>query len=529
MTGLRRVLGRVHGLWTRRSSNARADHHAESSAAGADPQDEPLVVRFPWYSRLSDQLRRLTDQSIEERRAELEGIGEYLESSEGAGGLRRLEQALVNGGLPASAAGAEVELVREIFRAETLRGMLSNPAAGMVEFDAQAGTEHRVGAASRPAPESRDRSELWDRGAAAGIAHDFALTRAPIGPVLIIGSGNTLLPAVTAVALAYLAGNPVVLQAARAHRDALPAWFDELPWPGRETLHFSGLDHTRQQEARALHRLVCEVPWGAVNLWGGRAVLDALVPQIARNPQRPRIVAMEPLTGVALLQPRQAESNTAAALASAVSIMGQQLCSSPTEGYVVADVLSTEAAMSWTRDVARRITAQLAEETSTVALPSRTAIQLDRMLQAAEQAGTEVVRAPDGRSDAAVLISRERSVFERSPGIPAVGIHERRRVIELIVVGDFASVEALISTLPERPTHREIQRVQTILSLGDPDFIQRSIAVARRVGAYRVIDEAYVLRRHTFEPLDGRHLLNEFSRQIGVVGRPARVVTGTEL
>jgi hypothetical protein len=371
------------------------------------------------------------------------------------------------------------------------------------------------------------------------MAEDFALARAPVGPVLIIGSGNTLLPAVTAAVLAYLAGNPVVLQAARLHREALPAWFDELPWPGREMLHFPGLDHSRPEEARRLHRLVREVPWGAVNLWGGRAALDAVIPEIARNPQRPRIVAMEPLTGVALVEAGSSDAaaagrdleKTARALANAVATMGQQLCSSPTEGYVVAEGLSAEEGLAWTRDLARAVSAEFARQDEDVrkdsappALPAGTAIHLDRMLQAAEQAGAEVLRRPDGRSDGAVLVSRGRSVFQTKPDIPALGIHERRRIIELIVLPDLSSAEELIRSLPERPTHREIQRVQTILSLGGPDFMRRNIDVARRVGAYRVIDEAFVLRRHVLEPLDGRHLLNEFTRQIAVAGAPARTV-----
>ena len=46
---------------------------------------------------------------------------------------------------------------------------------------------------------------------------------------------------------------------------------------------------------------------------------------------------------------------------------------------------------------------------------------------------------------------------------------------------------------------------------------QGLFALAKVVGAYRVIDLNYVLKRHPFEPLDGIHLIEEFTYPIAIL------------
>ena len=52
---------------------------------------------------------------------------------------------------------------------------------------------------------------------------------------------------------------------------------------------------------------------------------------------------------------------------------------------------------------------------------------------------------------------------------------------------------------------------------GDKEFWTEAINLAKVVGAYRVIDLNYVLKRHPFEPLDGIHLIEEFTYPIAIL------------
>ena len=59
---------------------------------------------------------------------------------------------------------------------------------------------------------------------------------------------------------------------------------------------------------------------------------------VAKNKNRPRIVNMEPLTGAVLIQRDYFDNNyheNIKKLSYSIDIMGQQLCSSPTIGFLI--------------------------------------------------------------------------------------------------------------------------------------------------------------------------------------------------
>ena len=68
--------------------------------------------------------------------------------------------------------------------------------------------------------------------------------------------------------------------------------------------------------------------------------------------------------------------------------------------------------------------------------------------------------------------------------------------------------------------NKEVKNIQTILTFGDKEFTRKVFKLARLIGAFRVVDYKYILNRYPMEPLDGKHLINEFTYQIGIVGSP---------
>ena len=53
---------------------------------------------------------------------------------------------------------------------------------------------------------------------------------------------------------------------------------------------------------------------------------------------------------------------------------------------------------------------------------------------------------------------------------------------------------------------------------GDEKFFQNTCELAKKIGAYRVVDSEYIFKRHPFEALDGKHLVNEFTYHISLIG-----------
>ena len=45
-----------------------------------------------------------------------------------------------------------------------------------------------------------------------------------------------------------------------------------------------------------------------------------------------------------------------------------------------------------------------------------------------------------------------------------------------------------------------------------------TLRLAKKIGAYRIVDADYIFKRHPFEALDGKHLVNEFTYQISLIG-----------
>ena len=144
--------------------------------------------------------------------------------------------------------------------------------------------------------------------------------------------------------------------------------------------------------------------------------------------------------------------------------------------------------------------------------------KLDRMLTFAQDHHSRVHVSKEHGNKISVIQSKEQSVFENLDDNQSVSIHERRNFLELIEVGSFDSILASIDRINSKHTHREIKKVQTILVFGDQAFNAQVLTLARKVGAYRVVDSHYIFERHPLEALDGSHLINEFTYHLSVIG-----------
>ena len=348
----------------------------------------------------------------------------------------------------------------------------------------------------------------------------------PVGPVLVIGSGNAFIPAVVAVTHALLANCPVALRGSRLNQKVLERLVQSLRSGGGPTLqallerlHLFFVDHRDPEENRQLRNLLRTGPFGAGVFWGGRDMLDTLLPEFARNPRHPVAIPMEPLTGVAFLTQRyvtrthHASTEAAHDLSEAMTLFGQQLCSSPTEAYFVGDRGSVEV-------FAAELAGELARsgEARTRVLSDAQAVLLNRVRDRCEEYGSTVLTPPRQASGWTVVVSTARSVFAQFPPGLVLPISERHGFLELIAVSDINGVADHIASLPAAPCHAAIRQVQTILRFAHLPDAQRLVGLLReRGGVYRVVPPDHVGRRHPLEPFDGQHLVSLFTRQTVVL------------
>ena len=402
-------------------------------------------------------------------------------------------------GYPQGSARYELSLLPALFELDFLQAIVSNPAA-------------LAGGAS------------WLDGELTELAPGFFLTGFPIGPLLVIGSGNSLMPAIVSALESLLANCPVALRGSRINHAALERLFSGLQESGDMTLnrllaciHPFFLDQRDAEEAQLFSWVLKNGPFSAGNFWGGREALDSLISDFARNSRHPRIIPMEPMTGVAVVcesfvnRDEPTRRQAVRGLAHSMTIMGQQLCSSPTEGYFIGD---WQAASEFAREVALELENDSAEHPS--AVKEANSLRLDRLRDRLEEAGSIVFTPKTERGSWMLAVSRRESSFSRITADLRLTIHERSGFLEMIVVDSVEDAARLIRELPAATSHQGIRRVQTVARLMDLSETRRLFLLLRAAGVYRFVPPEYVVLRHALEPLDGRHIISELTSQVAL-------------
>jgi hypothetical protein len=464
------------------------------------PQDPGVDERahFPFLHGLRGEVAELLRFTTDEKIAAFDAGARFLGTERGRAVLDEIARELIQGGYPERSARLDPAMLPAFLARDNLASIVDNPAA---------------------LPGGR---ALLD-GAFVEIAPGVTMSSFPAGPVLVIGSGNSFMPAVVATIEALLASCPVVLRGSRINQPVLERVFAALREAGDPTLaalvarvHLFFLDHRVPEEASRLHWLLRHGPFAAGNFWGGRVAIDELTAELGRNPAHPVAIPMEPLTGVAVITQRyldEAEGGSEAAatsLAAAVLAMGQQLCSSPTEAYFVGDPAAAEA---FARQLAGALEA--AGGSGDRDPGEGSAMLLDRVRNRCEELGSTVLLPASEDASWTVVVSAGRSAFTRLPAACALPIHSRSGFLEIISLPDLAGVADHIAALPSAPCHGEIARVQTILRLARLDELRQIMRSLRgRGGVYRAVPPEYVVFRHALEPLDGQHLIALLTRQM---------------
>jgi hypothetical protein len=455
-----------------------------------------------FLERMPHEIAALVAITVEEKLEAFDLAANYLLSLRGRDTRDALLAALAEAGYGDKSARQELDAMIGFLSRRHLAALVDNPAVmpgGRALLDGQFVTLH------------------------AGVQ----ITGMPVGPVLVVGSGNSFVPSVIASVLALLANCPVALRGATINQAILEQLFAALRTAGSRTLtmllehvHLFFLDHSDPEQGAMLRTVLRTGPFGAANFWGGRAAIDSLVAELGHNPRHPVAIPMEPMTGVAVITERFVQRHPGAAedaaedLADAITDLGQQMCSSPTEAYFVGSRAAGEA---FAREVAIALERNGALRKRRVS--DRAAMLIDRIREHVAGTRRTVIAPRDGDVRWTLLVGESQSAFVDADPPPTLGIHERTAFLEIVCVPDLETVVDRMRALPSAPCHHGIKQVQTLTYVAHLDDAQRVIQLLRRTGngVFRAVTPKYVMHRHFAEPLDGQHLLALFTRQVVVV------------
>jgi hypothetical protein len=225
---------------------------------------------------------------------------------------------------------------------------------------------------------------------------------------------------------------------------------------------------------------------------------------------------MEPLTGALIMQQDYFEKNlniNIENLSSSIRVMGQQLCSSPTIGFLInynLDESIDNIFENLILDIEQNYIPSSSDESNS--------IKLDRMINIARDKGSKVYTSSKYSNNICIIISENQSAFNEYNSSHLLNIHERRNFIEIVCVDNFSAIHQIINNLFENFSYKDTKKIQTLLSFGDKSFYFEVHQLASLIGAYRIIDSNYVLRRHPMEFFDNYNLFSEFTNLISVVG-----------
>ncbi|RZN50407.1 aldehyde dehydrogenase family protein [archaeon] len=333
----------------------------------------------------------------------------------------------------------------------------------------------------------------------------------PAGPVLIISSGNSMIPPLIPTTLSLITGNVTVLKPSLSNYEGVASVFallrevaetDPAAKSLLEALVISYFSH----DSASLSYLLTAAPLGVVNFWGSEPARSVIAKMLTENPSHPSYVVNGPLTGVAVVD-AEAGERAAQGLATNIVLYDQQLCSSPTQVCFIGERAQAE---SFARLVGTHLDGM--GDAFALHLPEGVRFSLNNIRRSLLFKGASVLSSSSATNPWTIVITEDgASLDELITSYPEMGIHNRRRFLELHVVNDVAEVGRRIRELPHRKAYHGIDRVQTVgVSVGT-DVHGVLMDELLSTGIYRItpIDDMYM--RSASEPYDGAHLAALFT------------------
>ncbi|MEM4690691.1 MAG: aldehyde dehydrogenase family protein [Archaeoglobaceae archaeon] len=334
----------------------------------------------------------------------------------------------------------------------------------------------------------------------------------PKGPVFIIGSGNSSIPALIPTVISLLTGNFTILKPSVVNYEVIFSVFSSLKeleteFASKMLQAFVLSYFTHNSES--LNYLLTEAKLGVVNFWGAGEARDQICQLVAKNPNRPEILINGPLTGVAVIDEDNFNEKTAEALAKNVVLYDQQLCSSPTVAFLVGKY---ENAKDFLRLLAKNLN-RIGME-----LPMKAGDSYIYLLQKVKRAlifkGAFLESSKTPENPWTVVLSKKTSLFEDHFDLyPEFSIFVRKRFIEMVLLDDYFEIVEWVRKIPKLRSYSGIDGVQTVGIAIKPE-VKNSLLEELASSVYRIVPIEDMFMRSPLEPYDGILFPRAFTKPV---------------
>ncbi|HIE22760.1 MAG TPA: hypothetical protein EYP68_00820 [Candidatus Korarchaeota archaeon] len=337
----------------------------------------------------------------------------------------------------------------------------------------------------------------------------------PAGPVLIIGSGNSVLPVVISGVLSLMTNNFTLIRPSKTNLEAVFSLFrmlremasEETPIAetAREISNASFIFYD-EIDGEILECMLKKCDLGVVNFWGDESALSEIEKALSANPHYPRYCFLAPMTGYAIVHQGADLKEAAHALAEALVYYDQQLSSSPTEACFIGNF---ESAKEFAEEVRKAL------EGLTSEFPIKKTDYEEKLIMRVRNklrmSGSYVLVPSDGGPDWTLVVSDGKSNLERIfPSVKEFTLKMRRRFIEIIVTESESDVVERLRILQQREPFEGIIGVQSV-GLSVPDAVFETLTpMLAVIGVHRIIPLKDMHLRSPIEPFDGKHMASEF-------------------
>lgn len=326
----------------------------------------------------------------------------------------------------------------------------------------------------------------------------------PVGPVLIISSGNSLIPPLIPTTLSLITGNFTLLRPSATNYCAVV----EVYKPIRDLAELSDTARLFSEalvicyfthESPTFKKLLTSGSLGLVNFWGGEPARTIVGKLVSENPNHPRYLVNGPLTGFAIVDEKSADDICAKGLALNVILYDQQLCSSPTMAVFIG---SWNIAMEFTERVGKF----LDDIGSGYRFESKDDYyyMLQSVRRVLQMKGSKVYCSNKPDNMWTLILSRGESHLEDALAyFPAFNIYNRKRFLEIVVVDSVEKAIQQVVNLSSNVAFTGVDGVQTVGLAVEEAERERLLEGLADVGVYRITPIEDMYMRSPVEPYDG--------------------------
>ncbi|MEM3404420.1 MAG: aldehyde dehydrogenase family protein [Nitrososphaeria archaeon] len=343
----------------------------------------------------------------------------------------------------------------------------------------------------------------------------------PAGPVVVISSGNSLIPPLIPTVLSMATGNFTILKPSISNYLGIVEVCKLFKEASNESetarlmtnaLAISYFTH----DSNSLKYILGKAPIGVINFWGGEPARTYVSKLVSENPNHPRLLINGPLTGVAIIDEESANENVAENLALNMVLYDQQLCSSPTRAIFIG---CWKDAIKFAEEIGTALNRIGSEYPSSTSEGSIYTLQSVRRIL--RLSGSTVYASNETENMWTLIVSKGKSVLENViKSFPEFNIYNRKRFIEMIVIEDHNQIYQLIEELPMNEAYIGVDKVQTVGLALSEDKVEDVLEILTSSGVYRIVPLRDMSIRSAIEPYDGVNLASFFTNTIYLRKKP---------